>query len=119
MSTDERLDRIFTALADPTRRAMLQRLTRGDATVTELGEPFDMTQPAITRHLKVLERAGLVSRRREGQTRPAHLEAEPLREVVDWMGDYMRFWSASFDRLDDHLERMKADRRRTIAESEE
>lgn len=107
------------ALADPTRRAMLQRLTRGDATVTELGEPFDMTQPAITRHLKVLERAGLVSRRREGQTRPAHLEAEPLREVADWMGDYMRFWSGSFDRLDDHLERMKADRRRTIAESEE
>lgn len=119
MSTDERLDLIFMALADPTRRAMLQRLTRGDATVTELGEPFDVSQPAITGHLKVLERAGLVSRRREGQTRPAHLEAEPLREIADWMGDYMRFWSGSFDHLDDYLKRMKADRRHAGADDEE
>ncbi len=107
---DARLDELFAALADPTRRAILERLKEGEATVSELVEPFDMSQPAISRHLRVLERAGLVSRHRDAQRRPARLEPEALKDVAEWVGEYMRFWSGSFDRLDDYLERMQSDR---------
>src|SRR5688572_29708012 len=103
MPTD-RLSDTFFALADPTRRAILARLTKGEASVTELAEPFDMTMPAITKHLKVLERAGLVARGREAQWRPVRLEAEPLREVSGWLENYRRFWDESLDRLDDYLQ---------------
>src|SRR3954464_13743732 len=94
------LDATFSALADPTRRAILARLASGEASVTELAEPFDMSQPAISRHLKVLERAGLITRGREAQWRPARLEAAPLREVADWVERYRRYWEANLNRLD-------------------
>lgn len=100
----DRLSVTFSALADPTRRAILARLTQGEASVTELAEPFDMTMPAITKHLKVLERAGLVARGREAQWRPVRLEAEPLREVSGWLQNYRRFWDESLDRLDAYLQ---------------
>ncbi len=100
----DRLSVTFSALADPTRRAILARLTLGEASVTELAEPFDMTMPAITKHLKVLERAGLVARGRAAQWRPVRLEAEPLREVSGWLQNYRRFWDESLDRLDDYLQ---------------
>ncbi len=103
MSTD-RLSATFAALADPTRRAILARLTKGETSVTELAEPFDMTMPAVTKHLKVLERAGLVARGKEAQWRPVRLEAEPLREVSGWLQNYRRFWDESLDRLDDYLQ---------------
>jgi DNA-binding transcriptional ArsR family regulator len=103
----DRLDRTFAALADPTRRAMLARLAAGDASVTELGEPFAMSQPAISKHLKVLERAGLVVRSRERQWRPARLEAGPLKEVADWTERYRRFWDERYDRLDEYLEELQ------------
>ena len=96
----ERLDATFAALADPTRRAILARLTRGEASVKELAEPFDMTQPAISKHLKVLERAGLVERGRDAQRRPCRLVAEPMRVASEWLGGYRRFWAESYDRLD-------------------
>ena len=99
----ERLDRTFAALADPTRRAILARLSTGEASVTELAAPFRMTQPAISKHLKVLERAGLVSRGRERQWRPARLEAEPLKQVAEWTEQYRRFWTERYDRLDEYL----------------
>jgi DNA-binding transcriptional ArsR family regulator len=99
----ERLDKTFAALADPTRRAILARLATGEASVTELAAPFAMTQPAISKHLKVLERAGLVSRGRERQWRPARLEAEPLKEVSEWTEQYRRFWTERYDRLDEYL----------------
>ncbi|HWD42413.1 MAG TPA: metalloregulator ArsR/SmtB family transcription factor [Actinomycetota bacterium] len=102
----DRLNDIFAALADPTRRAILARLTAGEATVTELAEPFAMSLPAVSKHLKVLERAGLIARGREAQWRPCRLEADPLREVADWMEGYRRFWEQSqerYDRLDDYL----------------
>ena len=99
----ERLDRTFGALADPTRRAILSRLASGTATVTELAEPFDMTLPAVSKHLRVLERAGLIARGREAQWRPARLEARPLKEVSDWVEEYRRFWEESYDRLDEYL----------------
>ena len=99
----DRLSATFAALADPTRRAILARLTKGQASVTELAEPFDMTLPAISKHLKVLERAGLVARGREAQWRPARLEVQRLREVSDWVERYRRFWEESFDRLDEYL----------------
>jgi DNA-binding transcriptional ArsR family regulator len=105
MRTD-RLDHTFAALADPTRRAILARLMTGAATVTELAEPFDMSLPAISKHLKVLERAGLITRGREAQWRPCRLEADPLREVADWVEGYRRFWEKSerrYERLDDYL----------------
>jgi len=105
------LDRVFAALADPTRRAILSRLARGDATVNELVAPFDLSQPTISKHLKVLEAAGLVSRGRSAQFRPVRLNAAPLAEAADWLGDYRRFWVESFDRLEDYviqLERPKA-----------
>jgi DNA-binding transcriptional ArsR family regulator len=105
----ERLDLVFGALADPTRRAILLRLAEGDASVTELGAPFVISQPAVSRHLKVLERAGLVSRSRRSTVRLSHLEAEPLRDAEAWIARYREFWDESFDRLDDLLEKLKKD----------
>jgi len=103
MSADS-LNRAFAALADPTRRAIIARLTAGEATVNELAEPFDMTQPSISKHLKVLERAGLVSRGRAAQTRPCRLEAAPLKEVANWVETYRSLWEERFDRLDSFLQ---------------
>jgi DNA-binding transcriptional ArsR family regulator len=102
MATD-RLSTTFAALADPTRRAILARLAEGEATVNELAEPFALSLPTVSKHLKVLQRAGLVSQGRKAQWRPCRLEAAPLHEVADWMEDYRRFWDESFDRLDDYL----------------
>jgi len=107
MPQSEHLDATFAALSDPTRRAIIARLALGDANVSELAEPFAMSQPAISKHLKVLERAGLISRSREAQARPCHLEAKRLREATEWMERYRRFWDASFDRLDALLIEMK------------
>ena len=101
------LDRTFVTLADPTRRAIVARLAAGQATVTELAEPFTMSLPAISKHLKVLERAGLITRGRERQSRPARLEAAPLREVAEWAERYRRFWEESYDRLDEYLEELQ------------
>jgi len=103
----DRLDRTFAALADPTRRAILARLASGEASVTELAEPFEMSLPAVSKHLKVLERAGLITRGREGQWRPARLEAGPLKEVAEWAERYRRFWEESYDRLDEYLEELQ------------
>jgi DNA-binding transcriptional ArsR family regulator len=103
----ERLDATFAALADPTRRAIVARLAKGEASVMELAEPFDMSQPAISKHLKVLERAGLISRGRDAQRRPCRLEAAPLREITDWLERYRDIWEARFDRLDNLLEELK------------
>jgi DNA-binding transcriptional ArsR family regulator len=97
----------FAALADPTRRAILARLSRGEANVTELAKPYAMSQPAVSRHLKVLERAGLISRGRDAQSRPCRLEGSRLREATAWMERYRRFWEESFDRLDGLLDEMK------------
>ncbi|NUP08713.1 MAG: winged helix-turn-helix transcriptional regulator [Polyangiaceae bacterium] len=105
------LDATFAALADPTRRAILARLATGDASVLELAEPFAMSQPAISKHLKVLERAGLISRGRDAQRRPCHLEAAPLREASVWIVGFRAFWEASFDALDGVLEELKAEER--------
>lgn len=102
MATDP-LSARFAALADPTRRAILARLCEGEASVNELAEPFDMSLPAVSKHLKVLERAGLISRSREAQWRPAKLEPMALRGVADWLDHYRRYWDASFDRLDSYL----------------
>lgn len=96
----DQLSSVFAALADPTRRALLQRLTEGDASVAELAGPFDMSQPAISKHLKVLETAGLISRSRVATARYSHLEAEPLKEATEYMERYRRFWKTTFDRLD-------------------
>jgi DNA-binding transcriptional ArsR family regulator len=106
MQTDP-LSTVFAALADPTRRAILAQLAAGDVTVKELAKPFNMTLPAITKHLKVLERAGLISRSREAQFRPARLDAAPLKEVSDWVERYRRHWEESFDRLDAYLQELK------------
>jgi DNA-binding transcriptional ArsR family regulator len=103
----DRLDRTFAALADPTRRAILSRLARGQASVLELAEPFDISLPAISKHLKVLERAGLIARTRERQSRPARLQATPLKEVADWTEHYRRFWEERYDRLDEYLEELQ------------
>jgi DNA-binding transcriptional ArsR family regulator len=108
MKAADRLSVVFAALADPTRRTILARLAEGDATVTELAEPFAISMPAISRHLKVLEGAGLISRSRSGQWRPSTLEAAPLKEVADWMERYRLYWDANFDRLDAHLRRVTA-----------
>ena len=102
------LDATFAALADPTRRAIVARLALGEATVTELAEPFAMSQPAISKHLKVLEKAGLVSRGRDAQKRPRRLEAKRLGQATDWLENYRKLWEAQFERLDDLLEEMKA-----------
>jgi DNA-binding transcriptional ArsR family regulator len=107
MSPD-RLSATFASLADPTRRAILARLASGEASVTELAEPFDMSLPAISKHLKVMERAGLITRGREAQRRPCRLEAAVLKDVADWLEHYRRFWEQSFDRLDDYLKDLQA-----------
>jgi DNA-binding transcriptional ArsR family regulator len=106
-TTAERLDRTFGALADPTRRAILARLAKGEASVTELAEPFEMSLPAVSKHLKVLEHAGLVSRGRERQWRPARLRAVPLKEVSEWTDRYRRFWDERYDRLDEYLDELQ------------
>jgi DNA-binding transcriptional ArsR family regulator len=105
--TPDRLSSTFAALADPTRRAILARLTSGQASVTELAAPFQMTMPAVSKHLKVLERAGLIARGREAQWRPCRLDGEPLRDIADWMEQYRRFWDESFDRLDGYLQELQ------------
>ena len=105
--TADRLSAIFSALADPTRRAILARLASGEASVTELAEPFEMSLPAVTKHLKVLEHAGLIARGRKAQWRPCRLKAAPLKDVADWIGQYRRFWEQSFDRLDAYLKELQ------------
>jgi DNA-binding transcriptional ArsR family regulator len=107
MTTDH-LSITFAALADPTRRAILARLAQGEATVTELAAPFNLSLPTISKHLKVLQHAGLVRQGRKAQWRPCRLEAEPLKEVADWVADYRRFYDESFDRLDDYLRELQA-----------
>lgn len=102
------LSTTFAALADPTRRAILGRLAKGEASVSELAQPFRMSLPAISKHLKVLEKAGLIARGKEAQWRPCSLKAAPLREAADWVGQYRQFWEASFDRLDDYLREIQA-----------
>jgi DNA-binding transcriptional ArsR family regulator len=106
-SRTDHLSTTFTALADPTRRAILSRLARGEAMVTELAEPFKLSLPAVSKHLKVLQRAGLVTQGRRAQWRPCRLEPKRLHEVADWIGHYRRFWEESFDRLDDYLRELK------------
>jgi len=103
----DRLSVTFAALADPTRRAILARLAGGEASVTELAQPFRMSLPAVSKHLKVLERAGLIARSRERQWRPARLEAGPLKDVAEWAERYRRFWEESYDRLDEYLEKLQ------------
>lgn len=99
----------FAALADPTRRAILARLALGETSVTELAEPFEMSMPAVSKHLRVLERAGLITRGREAQWRPCKLQAEPLREAAGWIENYRQFWEQSFDRLEEYLQRLQAE----------
>jgi DNA-binding transcriptional ArsR family regulator len=107
MSPD-RLNAVFAALADPTRRAIVARLAAGERSVTELAEPHDMSLPAISKHLGVLERSGLIVRGRDAQWRPCRLKAAPLKEAVDWLETYRQHWEQSFDRLDDYLQQLKA-----------
>jgi DNA-binding transcriptional ArsR family regulator len=107
MAMTDRLSETFGALADPTRRAILARLASGEASVTELAAPFEMSMPAISKHLKVLERAGLIARGREAQWRPCRLQAGPLQDVAGWVEHYRKFWEQSFDRLDDYLRELK------------
>jgi DNA-binding transcriptional ArsR family regulator len=102
------LSTTFAALADPTRRAILARLSRGECSVTELAEPFDMSMPAVSKHLRVLERAGLIARGREAQWRPCRIEAGPIKEVADWTERYRHIWEQRFDRLDTYLQQLKA-----------
>ena len=111
MTSPGHLDATFSALADPTRRAILARLATGEASVNELAEPFDMSQPAISKHLRVLERAGLISRSRDAQRRPCRIEAGPLAEANQWLERYRQIWEANFQRLDALLEEMKAERK--------
>ena len=106
MTTDQ-LSATFAALADPTRRAILARLASGETSVTELAEPFKMSLPAVSKHLKVLERAGLIARSREAQWRPCRLQARPMKDAAEWIEHYRRFWSESFDRLDEYLDTLK------------
>src|SRR5690349_1754017 len=110
-TTADPLSVTFAALADPTRRAILGRLARGERSVNELAEPFDMTLPAVSKHLKVLDGAGLIERGRQAQWRPCRLRAKPLRDVADWVGHYRRFWEQSFDRLDEYLKQLQAKER--------
>ena len=108
----QRLDATFAALADPTRRAILARLASGEASVSELTEPFAMSQPAISKHLKVLEKAGLISRGRDAQRRPRRLEAAPLADATEWLESYRKFWEASYERLDALLEELKTKKKK-------
>ena|SRR5436190_20845330 len=110
MQKPDRLDTIFAALADPTRRAILARLAAGEASVTELAEPFEMSLPAVSKHLRVLERAGLISRGRHAQWRPCRLEAGPFHDVAGWMDQYREFWGASFDRLDEYVRSLQKEK---------
>ena len=110
--THDNLSTTFAALADPTRRAILARLVSGEMSVTELAEPFEMSLPAVSKHLKVLERAGLITRSREAQRRPCRLEVSPLRDVADWLEHYRRFWEESFNRLDDYLREIQTEGKR-------
>jgi len=110
--TTLQLDTTFAALSDPTRRAILARLATGEATVTELAEPFAISLPAISKHLKVLERAGLILRGRDAQRRPCRLRAAPLGEAAEWLGDYRKFWEESFDRLDAYLQVLQEEEER-------
>jgi DNA-binding transcriptional ArsR family regulator len=103
MAVDDQLSTTFSALADPTRRAILARLANGTATVNELAEPFPVSLQAVSKHLKVLERAGLITRTRTARWRPCRLDAAPMEDATDWLEHYRRFWEASFDRLEDHL----------------
>ncbi|MEQ8444558.1 MAG: metalloregulator ArsR/SmtB family transcription factor [Pelagibacterium sp.] len=112
MTESERLDATFIALADPTRRAILARLIEGEATVMELAAPFDMSQPAISKHIKMLERAGLVSRSRDAQKRPVKIEGIALKEATDWLENYRQIWEANFSRLDTLLDELKARRKK-------
>jgi DNA-binding transcriptional ArsR family regulator len=107
MVEQDALNATFAALADPTRRAILARLASGEASVTELAEPFDMSLPAVSKHLKVLEAARLITRGRDAQWRPCRLDAGPLKEIADWVGYYRRFWEGSFDRLDGYLRELQ------------
>ena len=109
MTPSERLDLTFAALADPTRRAILARLSLGEASVNDLAEPFAMSQPAISRHLKVLEKAGLISQGQDAQRRPRRIEGGPMAEATQWLWDFRRFWADNFDRLDDLLALMQAE----------
>ena len=111
-TSQDRLDATFSALADPTRRAILARLASGETSVSELAEPFEMTMPAISKHLKVLQRAGLIERGREAQWRPCRLAAGPLKDASDWLEHYRRFWEEAFDRLEDYLRELKQDAQR-------
>lgn len=106
-ATGDRLSLTFAALADPTRRAILARLRRGGATVTELAEPFAMSLPAVSKHLKVLERAGLIARDRQAQWRPSRIQAEPLKDVADWVERYRKLWEERFDRLDAYVQHLQ------------
>lgn len=108
MTAIDPLSATLSALADPTRRAILARLSQGEKSVTELAAPFEMTQPAVTKHLKVLENAGLITRSRQAQWRPCKLAAAPLRDLDEWLEQYRRFWEESFDRLDSYLEELKS-----------
>src|SRR4051794_27554852 len=107
----DQLDRVFAALADPTRRAILARLARGEATVNELVAPFKLSQPAISKHLKVLEKAGLITRGRDAQKRPCRIAAEPLAAADEWLEDFRKIWEANFDRLDTLLDELKAEKK--------
>jgi DNA-binding transcriptional ArsR family regulator len=109
---NDRLSMTFAALADPTRRAILARLSKGEASVSELAAPFEMSMPGISKHLKVLERAGLIARGREAQWRPCTLEAGPLKDVAHWVEHYRHFWEESFDRLDEYLRELKTKKKR-------
>jgi len=112
IATADQLSTTFAALADPTRRAILARLASGEVSVTELAEPFEMSLPAVSKHLKVLERAGLIARGRDAQWRPCRLSAGPLRDVADWVEHYRRFWTESFDRLDDYLHEVQKSKKK-------
>lgn len=113
MSYDS-LSTVFAALADPTRRAILARLALGETSVKELAEPFQMSGPAVTKHLKVLQRAGLITQSRQAQWRPCRLEADKLKEVSDWLENYRQFWEESFDRLDDYLQELQAKEKKHV-----
>ena len=108
----DQLSEVFGALADPTRRAILARLAQGEATVNQLAEPFPISLQAVSKHLKVLERAGLITRGKQAQWRPCQLEAGPLREVADWVADYQRFWQQRYDQLDQYLQQLQQDESR-------
>ena len=118
MTTDQ-LSAVFGALADPTRRAILARLAHGEATVKDLAAPFDMSQPAISKHLRVLERAGLIERGRQAQWRPRRLRAGPLRDIADWVGQYRRHWEDSFERLDAYLRDLQDSKEQTNGDDDD